>query len=244
MRYHDLPGKRPPIVFIHGLGCAGSFDYPGVASQPALADRRRILVDLVGSGFSDKPRDFGYTVSDHAACLEALVSSLNLDRFTVYGHSLGGAVALALADRCRDRLDRIVLSEANLDPGGGPFSRAIAAYTEDDFVARGFDETLEQSRRSSHAMWAASCAVTSPVALYRGAVSLIAGQRPSWRETLYALECPKAFLFGEYSLPDPDFDVLRDYGIQIEVVPGAGHSMAWENPQGLAHAIRRALDGA
>lgn len=27
MRYHDLPGKDTPILFIHGLGCAGSFDY-------------------------------------------------------------------------------------------------------------------------------------------------------------------------------------------------------------------------
>ncbi|MEI8632705.1 hypothetical protein P4S72_13375 [Vibrio sp. PP-XX7] len=28
LRYHDLPGEGTPIIFIHGLGCAASFDYP------------------------------------------------------------------------------------------------------------------------------------------------------------------------------------------------------------------------
>jgi pimeloyl-ACP methyl ester carboxylesterase len=37
MRYHDLPGPGMPVIFIHGLGCAGSFDYPEVAGQPVLA---------------------------------------------------------------------------------------------------------------------------------------------------------------------------------------------------------------
>jgi haloalkane dehalogenase len=227
---------------IHGLGCAGSFDYPDVPGQPVLVGYRRILVDLLGSGFSDKPQDFGYTVSDHADYLAAFMASLNVDRFGLFGHSLGGAGALAVADHCRARVARVVLSEANLDPGGGPFSQSVAAYTEGDFLARGFDEIVALSRQSGHDMWAASCAVTSPVALYRTAQSLIAGQRPSWREILYSLECPKTYIFGEHSLPNPDRDVLRAHGVRIEVVPQAGHSMAWENPHALADAIRRGLE--
>ena len=27
IRYNDFSGEKTPIVFIHGLGCAGSFDY-------------------------------------------------------------------------------------------------------------------------------------------------------------------------------------------------------------------------
>ncbi|MEK6266691.1 MAG: hypothetical protein N2B06_18245 [Clostridium sp.] len=38
-------------------------------------------------------------------------------------------------------------------------------------------------------------------------------------------------------MPDPDMQVLSDYGIKIEIVEKAGHSMAWENPKGLAKAI-------
>ena len=213
-----------------------------MASQPPLAGYRRILVDLLGSGFSDKPGDFGYTVSDHAEYLRDFIASLRVDRFVLFGHSLGGAVALSLADRCRDRLTRIVLSEANLDRGGGFFSRAVAAYTERDFLDRGLQEMIAQNRQASNDTWAASCAVTSPVALYRSAQSVIAGQRPSWREILYSLDCPKAFIFGAHSLPDPDLQRLHDHGVHMEVVPEAGHSMAWENPYGLAHAIRNGME--
>lgn len=52
MRYYDLPGEDTPILFIHDLGCAGSFDYPEVTAQSDL-NHRRILIDLLGSGFSE-----------------------------------------------------------------------------------------------------------------------------------------------------------------------------------------------
>ena len=58
LRYHDFPGEDEPILFIHGLGCAATFDYPDVATQQALKNHRRILVDLLGAGYSDKPVDF------------------------------------------------------------------------------------------------------------------------------------------------------------------------------------------
>ena len=241
VRYHDLPGDGIPVLFIHGLGCAGSFDYPTVVSQPLLAGYRRILVDLLGTGFSDKPDDFGYTISDHAEYLVDFVMSLALDRFALFGHSLGGAIALSLADRCRDRLARIVLSEANLDSGGGLTSNAIAAFSERNFVDRGFHEIIEVNQQTGNDMWAASCALTSPVALYRGAQSVIAGTNPSWRDILYSLDCPKTFIFGERSLPAADLRVLPKKGVHVEVVPQAGHSMAWENPKGLANAIQNGL---
>ncbi|MDB1145298.1 MAG: alpha/beta hydrolase, partial [Alcaligenaceae bacterium] len=58
IRYNDLEGEDIPIVFIHGLGCAGSFDYVEVVSQAALLSHRRIVVDLLGAGYSDKPTNF------------------------------------------------------------------------------------------------------------------------------------------------------------------------------------------
>ncbi|MEA1103823.1 hypothetical protein U8M76_13580, partial [Klebsiella pneumoniae] len=43
LRWHDFPGDGLPVVFIHGLGCASSYDYPRIASDPALRERRKIL---------------------------------------------------------------------------------------------------------------------------------------------------------------------------------------------------------
>lgn len=81
MRYHDLPGEKTPVIFIHGLGCAGSSDYPQVAAQTALAAHRRILVDLIGSGFSDKPGDFDYSIQNQARYLKEFIDDLAVKSF-------------------------------------------------------------------------------------------------------------------------------------------------------------------
>ena len=241
MRYHDFPADGIPILFIHGLGCTGSFEYPQVAAQRVLSENRRILVDLLGSGYSDKPDDFGYRVEDHAEYLLDFVAKLELDKFILYGHSLGGAVALSLADHCRDRLEGIILSEANLDKGGGFITSAIAGYTMEDFIHQGFQNMILKNQMASKTMWAASFSVSSPKAMYLISQSAVEGTTPSWREILYSLDCRKTFIFGEKSLPDPDREELANHGLRIEIVSNAGHAMAWENPEGLAAAIKNSL---
>jgi haloalkane dehalogenase len=242
IRYHDFPGEGVPILFIHGLGCAGSFDYPQVAAQEELSKNRSILVDLLGSGFSDKPENLSYSVNFHAEYLLDFITHLDLDQFILYGHSLGGAVALSLADRCRERIDKIILSEANLDSGGGSTSNAIVAYRFKDFIDNGFQEIISKNQRASNEMWAASFSISYPKAVYNLSKSAVEGQTPSWREILYSLNCPKTYIFGEKSLPDPDMQILNDRGLHIEVVKNAGHSMAWENPKGLATAIKNGIN--
>lgn len=45
VRWHDLPGADDPVVFIHGLGCASSYEYPRVVRDPSFGARRAILID-------------------------------------------------------------------------------------------------------------------------------------------------------------------------------------------------------
>jgi pimeloyl-ACP methyl ester carboxylesterase len=45
VRWHDLPGSGDPVVFIHGLGCASSYEYPRVVRDPLFGARRAILID-------------------------------------------------------------------------------------------------------------------------------------------------------------------------------------------------------
>jgi len=115
----------------------------------------------------------------------------------------------------------------------------IASYEMDSFIAEGFDRIVSENRKSSNEMWAASLSTWLPKAAYLASKSLVKGQTPSWRDILYSLDCPKTFIYGERSLPDSDMNVLLDNGIHIEIVENAGHSMALENPEGLALAIKK-----
>ena len=241
LRYHDLPGKDVPIIFIHGLGCASSFDYPQIASMSSLGRHRRILVDLLGSGFSDKPEQFNYSIDGHAEYLAEFISHFDFDAFVIYGHSMGGAVSIALASRCCEGLQALILSEANLDAGGGFFSKRIASYSEQEYLQFGHDEIIQACQKENNKNWAASLSMTYPMAVYRESKSLLAGQSPSWREMFYGLETVKTYIFGNSSLPDPDLEILAGHNINIEIVPDAEHSMAWENPEGLAIAISTAI---
>lgn len=241
LRYHDMPGTEVPIIFIHGIGCASSFDYPQVASTGGLSQHRRIVVDLLGSGFSDKPEQFDYSINSHAHYLEEFVSYLGLDEFVIFGHSMGGAVSIALANRVKGQLQALILSEANLDSGGGFFSKKIASYSEVDYNNVGHNNIIQESISSQNTEWAACLALSSPIAIHRQALSLIKGQEPSWRNVLYSLNVAKTYIFGSESLPDPDFDELNNNDINVEVVSNAGHSMAWDNPEGLAAVIKKAI---
>lgn len=242
LRYHDLPGDEIPILVIHGLGCAGSFDYPQVAAQSPLRNHRCILVDLLGAGFSDKPDDFGYAVKDHAEYLKDFIESIGLEKFILFGHSLGGAIALSLADICQNRIDKLILSESNLDKSGeGSSSKYIADFEMNAFLRDGFDKLVQESRKSGNGMWAASLSLWLPKAVYLLSKSAADGGDPSWREILYSLKCPRTFLFGEKSLPDEDEQELAKHGVKIAIVKNAGHSMAWENPKGLAETIAAAI---
>lgn len=242
LRYFDLPGAGTPVLFVHGLGCASSFDYPRAAASEHLAGHRRILVDLLGFGYSDKPAGGDFSLARHADTLAALVRSLKLKRLTIVGHSMGGAVAILLADRIRDRVKALVLTEANLDAGGGFFSRKIAAFSPADYEASGHGRITAEARDGGNLTWAATLGASSPRAVHAGASDLVRGQTPSWRELLYSFPFPKTYLFGENSLPDPDQAVLAQNGVTVGVIPGAGHNLAHENPEGLARAVAEVLD--
>lgn len=243
VRVHELPGRDVPLVFVHGLGCASSCDYPGVVREGPLVERRVVLIDLLGSGFSDRPPGFAYTVAAHARVVEEVVDALEIAAVDLFGHSMGGAVAIEAATRLGVRVRALALSEPNLDAGGGVFSRAMAALAEADYVARGHDATAREAAASGDRVWAGSLATSAPFAMHRAAVSLVRGGDPPWRAQLLAHPSRRTVLFGARSLPDPDVERLRLAGLDVAVVPEAGHSMAWENPAGLAAAIARACSG-
>ncbi|MGX7111594.1 alpha/beta fold hydrolase [Gemella cuniculi] len=237
IRYNDFPGEQTPIVFIHGLGCASSFDYIEIAMKKEFLTHRRILIDLLGAGYSDKPVEFTYEVKNHAKYLREFLEDLNLEKIILFGHSLGGAIAIELCSLCENRVERLILTEPNLDPATkGRTSWAVAQYTEENYKKR-LQKLIGYCESGKNTMWAATLRNWLPKAAYQISKDAITIRETSWRIMLYNFAVPKYFIFGEKTLPGSDYEELPKHDVSVKVVKDAGHSMAWENPEGLAEVI-------
>ena len=222
-----------PVVFLHGLGGMSSIDYQDLDGE--VLDRLLVLLDLPGSG---RPLDdtCDMTIEGLARHVADELNAVGISRAVMFGHSMGGAIAMSLAAIRPEMVAGVILTESNLDPGGGAWSRGIAAMSESQFVAEGWRE-LVVCQQVEAPTWARTVALSSPVALHREAVSLVAGTQPTWRETLYGLDCPRFYVFGERTLPDPDFEELPRHGVQVVVIADAGHNMVYENPAGFEQML-------
>lgn len=237
VRWQDLPGSGEPVVFIHGLGCASSYEYPRIVYDAHFGARRAILIDLPGSGYSDKPAHFSYRTHDQARVVAELLNHLNLDAFWLYGHSMGGSIAIETAVLMGQRVKGLMVSEPNFHAGGGMFSRTIAAQTEQQFLKQGYDDMLSTETSA----WTGSLQSSASYAVWRGASSLVAGVEPDWETQFLSLECPVTLIFGAMSLPDTDVDRLKAKGVPVKIIPDAGHSMSWENPSALASSLAECM---
>lgn len=96
-RLHYLDcGTGPAIFMVHGLGGnLGNFDC-GLIDDLAR-DFRVIAVDRPGSGYSERPVSSPANVRAQARQMAEVIEKLEIDNPLVVGHSLGGAISLALA---------------------------------------------------------------------------------------------------------------------------------------------------
>src|SRR5438552_2598698 len=83
LRYTDVSGDEPALVYLTGLGSAVAGTFDGCLTDPALRVQRALLVDVFGAGFSDAPESFSYTLEEHARTIAALLDHLRLAYSTV-----------------------------------------------------------------------------------------------------------------------------------------------------------------
>ncbi|MFJ4774958.1 alpha/beta fold hydrolase [Streptomyces sp. NPDC088762] len=241
IRWVELPGEEPARVYVHGLGASAPAYFAASAVHPLLAGRRSLLIDLLGHGHSDRPEAFGYTLEEHADALAAALAEAEVEGAEVIGHSMGGAVAIVLAARHPALVSRLVLVDANLDPQpclpGTAGSSGIASYSEEEFLAGGWQEVRD--RAGAH--WWATMRLAGRTALYRSAVHLAAGTQPTMRELLLELKVPRTFLLPEADGPLPGTDALEAAGVTVVALPDCGHNIMLDNPDGFARATATAL---
>lgn len=113
--YYAERGEGEPLVLLHGNG--ESHRYFARQIDFFSASRRVIAADTRGHGAS--PRGIApFTIRQFALDLAEFLDGLGLERVDLLGFSDGGNIALTFALAHPERLRRLVLNGANLDPGG------------------------------------------------------------------------------------------------------------------------------
>lgn len=103
------PAHGAPILLVHGWG---SSVYSFSETIPALADAgyRVLALDLPGFGLSDKPASPDcYTTHGVSRAVLDTATRLGVERFTFFGHSMGGAVGLRMVLGGERRIEKLVL---------------------------------------------------------------------------------------------------------------------------------------
>ena len=249
LRAIDLPGDNPPLIFLHCLGGAAT-GYVATACQSALARQRRLLIDLPGYGRSDRPQRFGYTLAEQAATVAALLDRRGIARATLVGHSMGGSVAIMLAERRPGLVGQLLMAEPPLALGDESASRLIATQAEDAFIAHGFERFLtllreEAASDASTAAFLGMFVLAAPYAVHRTAVSMVA-TTPTLFDRFSAFAGPRTYIWGERTLAHDSraahLDArLRAAGVDTVTVSGSGHHPNLDNPKEFAMAIAETL---
>lgn len=104
-------GEGPPILALHGFD-SSHLEFRRLA--PLLAGRHQLFIpDLFGFGFCPRPADAPYgpeAVLDHLQrVLEQVLSRSGASQVGLIGASMGGSVAVELARRCPERIERLLL---------------------------------------------------------------------------------------------------------------------------------------
>ena len=87
--------EAPPIILIHGFA-SSNLVWSKVLLELADAGFRVIAPDLLGYGYSEKPRELDYTIGSQAGMIVGLLTKLGIERAVVVGSSYGGAVAATI----------------------------------------------------------------------------------------------------------------------------------------------------
>src|SRR6185295_7405560 len=135
-----------PVVFVHSF--SGSTAHWSAQLAHLRPERRAVALDLRGHGQSEPPARNDYAVEFLAEDIAAVVDALDLERFVLVGHSLGGAAAIAYAGAHPERPAGLLLVGT---PGKTPAEEAKKVMTamEADYkkVTEGYwDQLLKGAR--------------------------------------------------------------------------------------------------
>lgn len=107
--YRD-EGSGPPVLLLHGCPFS-SFIWRKVIAH-LLPSHRCLAPDLLGLGDTETPEGADWSLRAQAGMIIGFLDALDLRRVHVVGHDHGGAIAQLLAAEHPERIDRLVIANA------------------------------------------------------------------------------------------------------------------------------------
>ena len=241
---YEHVGQGPPVVLLHAF----PFDsrmWRGTAA--ALASKAQVITpDMRGFGQSELgPGDF--SIADLADDVAALLDTLKLPAATVGGVSMGGYVALAFAQRHRDRLHSLILADTKAradSPEERQGREASIALVEKQGVAallaKQIPRLLSPSAGDSLRAELRNLGTQPARTVIAGIRAL--RDRPDRTSELPTIKVPCLVVVGsDDALSSPTEVLAMSAAIphaRVVQIPGAGHLSNLENPDAFAGGLR------
>ena len=261
IHYVDIgPREAPPVLLIHGL--SAQLQHFTYAMTDRLDGFRLIVIDRPGCGYSERESEADATLAGQARMIGALLDRIGVGPVVVAGHSLGGAVALALALDRPETVKALALLAplTHMPEEVPPLFRGLEIRTE--WLRRALSETIAGpiawlTRRTVLEVAFAPEPVVPDMLTRGGAMlgirpkgfrsasgDLVALERglPEQIARYGALKVPGGVLYGsEDALLSPKehgapMDAL---GLAHETISGRGHMLPLTAPEACADFIRR-----
>lgn len=236
-------GSEQTLVLLHGF--CGSSAYWEQA-VPALARHARVIApDLRGQGLSPASGDGPYLMESYADDIAGMLESLNIEKACLLGHSLGGYITLAFAEKYADKLNAFGLIHSTPHPDSETAKenreKAVAAIRNDGIAAFVDGLVPKLFAPSSEAPQIERAKQIGYGTSEAGAIGAALGMkaRPDRTAVLESTALPLLLLAGESDqiIPQEKTHVISGPHVTQVLLAEAGHMGMMEQPEAFAEAL-------
>lgn len=240
----DRGQGTPSLVFLHYWG-GSSRTWNEVIDQ--LADQHQtIALDHRGWGESDSPAE-GYAISDLANDARDVITALELQRYVLVGHSMGGKTAQLVAARRPAGLVGLVLIAPS------PPSPTILANEQREALLHAYDSRESIAYVRDNILTALPLNEAQKERVIEDSLRGAAAAKRAWptqaiaediRAEVRRINVPTLVLSGEKDQVDPTTRLQEEVlpyisGAELQVLARVGHLPMLEAPETTARAIRQ-----
>ncbi|MCI0888725.1 MAG: alpha/beta fold hydrolase [Chloroflexi bacterium] len=244
--YYDVEGAGPTVVFAHGIGG----NHASWHGQVPRFSERYTVVTFDHRAFGNSHDDpAGPGRSRFVDDLEGLLDHLGIERAALVAQSMGGGTCSAFAVRHPERVSALVLADTLVGIDEPPEIKAVMDGVRKETsdlpqLERVLGPAFREREPERTALYAA---IASFNAANRRNLGGNLGPKVS-AEALSATGVPILFLVGEDDVLMPASQITAFHrlvaGSKLVVVPRAGHSAYFEEPDAFNDAVFDFLAGA